>query len=168
VFFAALPEPGTLRQLEFGLKSLPAGLGRRVPVGNLHMTLAFVGAVSDERLNCLCEKANQIIPPDIDVGLERLGCFPRAAVLWLAPNVVPRVLADLAGALAGVLADCGAAAEPRPFSPHVTLARRVRAVPSGLVLSPVAWRSRGFALMESVSGANGVRYRVVQRYTLGG
>ena len=168
VFFAALPEPGTLRQLEAGLKSLPAGLGRRVPVENLHMTLAFVGAVSDERLACLCAKAGKLVAPDIAMTLERLGCFARAAVLWLGPQAVPDVLSDLAATLAGVLADCGAVAESRPFSPHVTLARRVRAVPQGLALPPVAWRSRGFALMESVSGVNGVRYRVVQRYTLGG
>lgn len=168
MFFAALPEPETQRQLEMGLMSLPAGLGRRVPVGNLHMTLAFVGSVSDERLTCLSEKASRVVPPDIFMELERLGYFARTAVLWLGPKALPEVLADLASALAGVLADCSAVSEPRPFSPHVTLARRVRAPPSGLALPPVAWRSRGFALMESVSGADGVRYRVVRRYTLGG
>ena len=164
VFFAALPERRTLHQLEAALQVLPAKPGRRVPVGNLHMTLAFVGAVDAQRLDCLRETARRVVPPDVAMDLNRLGCFPRAAVLWLGPEGAPEDLSALARDLSGVLADCGAVPEARPFSAHVTLARRVRAVPDGLELPPVVWRSRGFALMESVSGERGVRYRIVERY----
>ena len=164
VFFAALPERRTLRQLEAALQALPAKPGRRVPVGNLHMTLAFVGAVDVQRLDCLRETARRVVPPDIAMDLNRLGCFPRAAVLWLGPEATPADLSVLARELSAVLADCGAVPETRPFSAHVTLARRVRAVPDGLELPAVVWRSRGFALMESVSGEGGVRYRIVERY----
>jgi RNA 2',3'-cyclic 3'-phosphodiesterase len=165
VFFAALPERRTLRELETALQGLPPGLGRRVPVGNLHLTLAFVGGVVGEGLACLREKAQRLDTPDIDMSLMHLGCFNRAGVLWLGPDGVPAGLSALARELAGVLAECGIVAETRAFSPHVTLARRVRRhVPDGLKLPPVVWRSHGFALMESVSGEHGVCYRIVERY----
>jgi RNA 2',3'-cyclic 3'-phosphodiesterase len=164
VFFAALPERRTLRELETALQGLPPGLGRRVPAGTLHLTLAFVGGVAGERLACLREKAQRLDTPDIAMSLMHLGCFSRAGVLWLGPDGVPAELSALARALAGVLAGCGAVPEARVFSPHVTLARRVRRVPDGVELPPVAWRSHGFALMESVSGEHGVRYRIVERY----
>lgn len=164
VFFAALPETHTRRQLEAGLKVLSARPGRRVPANNLHLTLAFVGAVSEERLACLRERARRVDAPDIAMNLNRLGCFSRAGGLWLGPEVVPADLATLAQALSSVLADCGTVPEARAFAPHVTLARLLRNVPPGLALPPVAWHSHGFALMESVSGEHGVRYRIVDRY----
>lgn len=164
VFFAALPERSTLRGLEAALQALPPGTGRRVPVGNLHMTLAFVGTVGAERLDCLRAKARRLDAPVIAMGLGRLGSFRRAGVLWLGPETVPAELSALARLLADVLAECGAAPEARAFAPHVTLARRLRGIPDGLELPPVAWHSRGFALMESVSGEHGVRYRIVERY----
>lgn len=164
LFFAALPGSATLRRLEAVLGALPAGVGRRVAPRDLHLTLAFVGAVVGSRLDCLRTGARRVAAPEVDLCLDRLGCFPRAAVLWLGPEAVPEVLSGLASDLAGVLSACGVTPDARPFAPHVTLARRVRCLPPGLQMGPVAWRSCGFALMESVRGPRGAAYRIVERY----
>jgi 2'-5' RNA ligase len=44
----------------------------------------------------------------------------------------------------------GIALDPRPFAPHVTLARRARGGAPPAEAAEVAWEARGFALVESV------------------
>lgn len=164
MFFAALPEADTHRQLRAVLGTLEESPGRRVPVGNLHLTLAFAGAVDSATLDCLRAGARRVVPRPIAMRLDRFGCFPRAGVLWLGSNTVPPDLFALAGELAEVLAACQCTYEERPYRPHITLARGVRAVPTGLIAPSVEWRSAGFALMESVRGAEGVRYQALETY----
>lgn len=168
VFFAALPEPETRAQLLAALAALPRDVGRRSRADNLHLTLAFVGAAEGASLACLRTAARRVYAPEVSMPLERWGCFPKAAVLWLGAAQAPPALLELARSLSAVLAECGFAPETRAFRPHVTLARRVRAVPREAETAPaVFWRSRGFALMESVRGAGGVRYVALERYGRG-
>lgn len=164
LFFAALPESETLHQLEATLMALPADLGRLVPAPNLHLSLAFVGAVSGVHLECLRMRARRVVAPEITLCLEHFGHFAHAEVLWIGPQTVPVELSELVAQLTAVVSACGVAPDTRPYVPHVTLARRVRRLPLTLELTPVAWRARGFALMESMRAPHGTMYRIVERY----
>ena len=112
---------------------------RRVPPANVHLTLRFLGEISDDQaaaaagaLASACAGARAF-----SFALERLGAFPRPgspSVLWAGPAETPPALARLAGDLESALATSGFEPEDRPFRPHLTLARRRRRerVPKGL------------------------------------
>jgi 2'-5' RNA ligase len=138
---------------------------RWVDVGGIHLTLAFLGAVADER------------PPEILAALARaaagrrqialaareVGGFPsrrRPRVLWVGVGGEVAALARLAGAVAAALEPLGFPPEERPFHPHLTLAR-VRS-PRGLGRLVAALEAAG----EPDLGAWTVREVVLYRSRL--
>lgn len=123
----ALGESG--RQLQSVLKSLAA---MRRPVAavlpdNLHVTLKFLGDTSRSRLDAIQQAIAAAVigqsPFTLRVG--PLGAFPNAD----RPSVVWAGLADaepltaLVERLETSLGSLGFSREPRPFQPHLTLAR---------------------------------------------
>jgi 2'-5' RNA ligase len=87
-------------------------------------------------------------------------------VAWLAPDETPSALAALVGALGDRLAAAGYPPEPRPYRPHVTLARKVAKLPAAVLPEGFHWRSVDFALVESLSLAVPPRYRVLATWPL--
>lgn len=165
--FAALdPSAEAVASLHDALAvaSIPADL-RVLPAAQWHLTLAFYGEVTDERVGDLSERlgraARRTAPPTL--RLEGAGTFGRRArrahVLW----------AGLAGDVDGVrrLAErCAAAGrragigmEDRPFRPHLTIGR-TRGREADLTdviaaLSPYAgpsWTAGELRLVESHLG----------------
>jgi 2'-5' RNA ligase len=107
---------------------------RWVPVDNLHLTLWFIGEVDEVRASAV---VSALLPPfpheAFDVHIGGLGAFPPSGaprVLWLgvrAGQDALRVLHDETGAR---LRPLGFAAERRPYSAHLTIAR-VKETPAG-------------------------------------
>ena len=95
------------------------------PVGNLHLTTKFIGDWPEERLDEL-RQALAGVPTagPVAIGVRGLGFFPntRSPRVFWAGVVAPRLTA-LAGATEQALEPLGIAAENRPYSPHLTLAR---------------------------------------------
>ncbi len=69
----------------------------------------------------------------------------------------------LAAALEAAAASCGLHTDPRPYVPHITLARHVRYLPD-VNIEPISWRAEAFCLVESCSEPDGVNYKVIQRW----
>lgn len=92
----------------------------------LHLTLAFLGPVPDERLAVVVRAVEQgargHAPFTLRVrGAGTFGGRARARVLWAgidAPGLV-----ELQAAIDGRLREAGFELEERPFKPHLTLAR---------------------------------------------
>lgn len=141
---------------------------RPVPVENLHITLVFLGGVTEPVRNCVEQVASTIDSPAMTVALDRLGYWPRKRMLWAIPDpaTVPGTLLDLVTALHDGLAACDVALEQRDYRPHVTLARRLAHAPRYGHFPAVEWRFGQFALMESVSTPAGVRYPVLRTWPL--
>lgn len=164
VFFALEPDARTAAALHDAAEAAAlASGGRRTPPHNLHMTIAFLGAVSEPRLG----QVRQV--PPIHVGsfgleLDHCGYLRRARTLTLEPRSVPPPLTALYELLWRGLSRAGFERERRPFRPHVTIARRASA--SREPVEPVVWRVRALTLMESVPEAGGVRYRALDRWAL--
>jgi 2'-5' RNA ligase len=78
---------------------------------------------------------------------------------------VPAKLSELEQQLWAALADRGFEREPRPFIPHMTLARRARAVEDEAV-EAVPWHVAELALVESLPTPNNVHYEVLERWPL--
>lgn len=93
---------------------------------NLHVTLKFLGAVADEKLEEV-RAALANIRSDQAVTLEfrGLGFFPnekRPRVFWVGMEASPN-LKTLASDIEVAVEELGIPREKREFSPHLTLAR---------------------------------------------
>ena len=168
LFFALWPDEETrARLVQHTRKITSSSGGRRVPAENLHITLAFLGSIAAHRLECVLDAAGGIATEEFSVTLDRVGHWPRPQILWFGPEHAPPAMAALAEALWSALERCHVERERRPFSAHLTLARKVRRVPVAAdAVRPVPWVVRDFALVESVTHAQGARYLVRQSWRL--
>lgn len=112
------------RQLRGQLASAPV---RWTPVKNIHLTLKFLGDVSETNLSGLYAilKREAEKRPAFSLEVSGLGAFPslsRPRVVWVGVQA-PGELAALQHAIDLETARLGYPSEERPFSPHLTLGR---------------------------------------------
>lgn len=110
--------------------SLKQALGQRVrwvPVGNIHLTLKFLGDIHTSHV----EFINQMLAREaaahagFEVRISGLGAFPnlkRPRILWVGLQA-PAALGALQRAIEAGAGRLGYEKEERPFSPHLTLGR---------------------------------------------
>ncbi|MCE9624073.1 MAG: RNA 2',3'-cyclic phosphodiesterase [Deltaproteobacteria bacterium] len=90
-----------------------------------HLTLRFLGEVGEEAKQSLVESLKGISGPPFQCGLQGVGVFPsprRPSVLWVGFTPCPALFA-LQEILELEVQKLGFAREPKPFHPHLTLAR---------------------------------------------
>jgi 2'-5' RNA ligase len=94
----------------------------------LHVTLKFLGEVSDGRLSEFCEAvtaAAEFIEP-FTLRLTELGCFPTSRnprVLWCGVEDASDACARWVELADPLFEDLGVPRETRRFHPHITLGR---------------------------------------------
>lgn len=158
LFFALWPDAPAREALATVAARVAARLeGRPVPAANLHLTLAFLGEVDAARVDALEQAAGGIAAHAFTVSLDRLGGFRRAGVAWAGCRQCPESLARLQADLDARIREAGFAPDPRPFAPHLTLARRVRGTAGVADMEPVRWLANAFALVESARDRGGYR-----------
>jgi 2'-5' RNA ligase len=87
-----------------------------------HITLQFLGNTDQQHCDCVLARLGEIHAGQFEVRLGELGFFDRVGVFFV--DVVPSAdLVELARRLTEATANCGFAAETRPYHPHITLAR---------------------------------------------
>ena len=164
VFFALWPDEGTREALVLATQvAVDRSAGRATPRANLHVTLAFLGAIGEPAL----ARVRQISPPLAErfvLSIDTLGFRQRARLLWAAPRAVPPALLELESWLWSELAELGIPRERRAYRPHVTLARKARHVSD--TLTPVRWPVAKFALVESSPGARSSVYEILATWPL--
>lgn len=114
---------------------VPGFDARWIPRDNLHLTLLFLGETGDAAAAALSAALTRapFMGGPFEMTLGSCGAFPRAGVarvLWLAVEDGAARLTGVHAELARRLAPLGIEPEPRPYTPHLTLAR-VRAAPRG-------------------------------------
>ena len=140
--------------------------GRPVHPQHLHLTLSFLGELPQEQRACLQRQARKLRVAAFTLCLDRWGHFDRARVFWLGCKECPDALGELQNGLRQALPRCGLPAEERPFTPHVTLVRKVPRPRGNGEPIPIEWPVRSFVLAESVATPMGRVYQVVERYGL--
>ena len=149
--FVALWPDASLRAQLAGFRAAwqwPAGV-RPVAGENLHVTLHFIGSFARERIGALVRRLGSIATPALDLRADGVAIWRGGiAVLLLRGDAATTALhADIGSAVR----EFGIAPDPRPFAPHVTLARRATgAQPPGD--ADLEWRASGFVLAESRPG----------------
>ncbi|AJR07480.1 RNA 2',3'-cyclic phosphodiesterase [Photobacterium gaetbulicola] len=155
------------------LSSQCCRLGRPVSQENLHITLAFLGMVTDEQTNSIVAAAQQLTaPPAFSLRLTTLGYWKRSKVIWLAPEQPPLPLLALAQQLKSLVESCGLEQESRPFKPHITLAKSVAKRPERLpAFDKIDFHFKHFGLYISKPVSHGcrqgVQYQLLSQWPLG-
>ena len=148
----------------------------------VHLTLRFLGDVDEVRVGPVAAAVAATAAEHRPLWLEvrGAGAFPsprRARVAWLGLGGDLASLAALAAGLDRHLAPLGFAAESRPFTPHLTVARaRAPGGAHGLAASleaaseaiiPIPWRADAITLFESHLERGGARHQPLLRAPLG-
>jgi 2'-5' RNA ligase len=129
-YFIGIPLPSDVRK-KLKVQSWP-GLSRYkdeklVPQNNWHITLAFIGDLEEEKVESLKSLLQVFQWGDaFKVGVRNFGAFPsleEGRVLWMGCEKGSEDLKILAEKLRRQLDDLGISYDPKPFVPHITLAR---------------------------------------------
>jgi len=163
LFFALWPDETVSGKITSICDRLPPGCGRKVQSGNVHITLVFLGDIDETSLGCLLAGVETVPMEPFTLVLDRPGWWRKSQVLWIAPATVPETLQALYEQLASLASGCGIATERRPYSPHMTLARKVFRKPRLPEFEPVIWDVRQFSLMRAETLPSGARYEPVWR-----
>jgi 2'-5' RNA ligase len=92
----------------------------------IHVTLKFIGEVSDDRVEKIGNALSAVAPSaPVEMNFRGTGFFPnerRPRVFWIGIVATPN-LAEIAAQVETQLEPLGIARESREFKPHLTLAR---------------------------------------------
>lgn len=168
LFFAlSLPTALQKQVIQWRADSFESEAGRPVAAANLHLTLAFLGEVSDHKAGILGDIASRIASPAFSVRLDDLGHWPRPGVVWLGTRRAPLGLLQLASLLRSHAARNGCHQPTMPFHPHISLLRGATR-PVTLPAATPEWQLNAteFSLYESRFHQGRTRYQCLQSWPL--
>lgn len=169
LFFAFWPDDSMREALVHAThKAARASGGRPVPAENLHSTVVFLGSVPEDRLPAVAAAADQLQRAPLQLTFDRLEHWAKPALLCLGCTAPEQSASDLATSLSKLLLGQGLAPEPKPYRPHVTIARKVARPREVGAMHPLDWRIDQLTLMESITAPEGPRYTVLQQWPLRG
>lgn len=178
VFVAIALDPELRHGLAAHLRANLAGEqlpGRTSPAENWHITLRFVGKVSQtdyEKLLARLDEAD--LGSGFALGFAALGAFPkpaRATVLWLGVDRGADELCRLAAVVEEATVSAGFIPEERPFHPHLTLSRirppqDVRRLTKTMPVFPLSQSVTHVTVFESYLQRGPAVYAPLERFAL--
>ena len=121
--FVALEVP---RNAAMSLSLLRGGLpgARWIDVENFHITLRFIGDIDGRTADEVVDKLDRIERPEFQLSLSGIGSFgsKKPHSVFAGVTQEPEMYA-LQAEIERICQRLGLAADPRKFTPHVTLAR---------------------------------------------
>lgn len=122
-----VPCPPTLARVLEELRSCGADL-KVVPAENLHLTLKFLGEIPEAQGAVILGRLRAAgFPARYEIELRDVGAFPdwrRLNVLWAGTTDPQGHLASSFAQSERLFAEIGFPGEARPFSAHLTVARK--------------------------------------------
>jgi 2'-5' RNA ligase len=165
-----------------GRQILPAL--RWVDAAGIHLTLAFLGELDDDRLAQAMGAARSAAALCAPFtyrfsGLGTFGAARQPRVLWMGVSEPSGALHQVHQRLALALEQQGFPREQRPFSPHLTLARItfpltpahlqvLQELLASYQFSSAASRVSHISVMKSELARSGARYTCLQTYACDG
>jgi len=162
LFLALWPDAQAADKLERLARDLATlSGGKPVPAARIHLTLAFLGQIPDDRI---AEAASVEIHADcFTVVLDCVGSFRAGRVAWAGAMRPADALLALQSSLSTQLRARGFLLEDRAFAPHITLARRISKPVPRSPIEPIVWTAREAALVRTQAGS----YTTLQAFSLG-
>ena len=175
--FVALPLPD---DLALRLVALGSGVdcARWGPAENLHITLRFIGGVSEPVGDDIAYNLSTVRADPFRVTMASTGQFAsrgRTRALWIGVDKSPDLEA-LRNNVGNVLVRAGLQRSSRKYIPHVTIgriknARRNRVIGwlrSNSTFFATPFEVRNFVLYQSCIGRNGPDYLPIANYQFAG
>ena len=163
LFFALWPDAAAADALQrLAADVVVVAGGRARPAGKIHLTLAVLGDVED--LAGAQDAAAAIRAAPFDVRLDCVGSFRRARVSWAGMLRPDAALVEMQAELENQLRQRGFALEARPFTPHVTLARKADRPLPRAAIAPIEWKALELTLVRSMPGTG--EYAVLEGWKL--
>jgi 2'-5' RNA ligase len=166
LFFAVWPPPQTSAALaQWAVEAAARTGGRALAEASIHLTLAFLGNVGEDRLPAALRAARRTRGSSHDLPIEQAKRWSDNDLVWVGPKRTPPELAALAQSLCSELQREGFAIDARPFVAHVTLVRKAR---RGVLphLPHVQWPVPEFTLVHSMLSRHGSSYSVLERFPM--
>jgi 2'-5' RNA ligase len=178
--FVAIDLPEPLKQ-QLSALAMPIDGVRWTSTANLHLTLRFIGDVSQDVAEEIQAALPAVQSPPFSLQLSGVATFPGHSrkpprIIWAGLSNPP-ALQSLHEKIETVIRDLGLTPDNRPFTPHITLGRvkstdehTVSAI-GQFIEHNAAYHSAAFVpaefvLMESQPSASGQIYTALARYPL--
>ncbi|UUP17398.1 RNA 2',3'-cyclic phosphodiesterase [Nitratireductor thuwali] len=172
--FTALEIP---RDAALSLSLLRGGLpgARWIDVENYHLTLRFIGDVEGHVADEIADALDRVRRPSFQLTLSGVGAFgqkkPHAIWAGVAPSPD---LHSLQGEIERICQRLGLLADPRKFTPHVTLARLRGASPADVAaylsargnFAAMPFKVGRFVLMSARDSIGGGPYIIEEAWPL--
>ncbi len=135
--------------------------GRAVDRREWHVTLAYIGAFPEERIDELLEAKQDITMEPFRLRFDRLEFWPRPKIAALVPPTIPPELERLVEALKGKIFAAGVESLQRVYRPHVTVVRTARPFEVQRLAQSAMIEWSSYELLESISERGTVTYRPI-------
>ena len=165
IFFALWPDKETRSSLSTITQLFKDEKFRLVKKSNLHITLEFLGEVSESNQQQLIDQANLIKAEPFEIELTRIGWWRKPGVLWIGTHHIPEQLIHLVGSIKKIVERQDLETEKRSYEPHVTIARKVKQIQLPKQSFNIRWPVNSIVLVESKSTDMGLVYQIVQKWT---
>ena len=166
-FLAALPALDTCRKIAAAARTLDLpGASRYLPPDNYHVTLLFLGEVSDAEVQSIREIGEAQRVERSSLRFDRWEYWKDAGAVVASSSDRPQSLLNLRATLAARLAQHGVSFDDKPLRPHITVARKIAQAPVLQALSEFSCEVRAFSLVSSVTASSGSVYTVVGTWPL--
>ena len=151
-------------------KQLPDFKGKLTEKDNLHLTLKFLGEISDEQVNNIKEKLEKIKFNKFKAKLQNIGVFSESFVriIWINLENCDGLQKEIDNALSKLFK------REERFMSHLTIAR-VKYIKDKqkfldslkkIKIAPVEFEVQGFALKKSTLTGRGPIYGDIIRFSL--
>ncbi len=159
LFVALWPEDEARTKLSNKQLELKLGdYGRLIPASNLHITLLFLGEVPLNEIPEIESFVKSIELTPFSFTISKIGFWPHNKIVWAGVENIETELEELSNKIRIGLKRY--VSDRRRFTPHVTLARKVRRRVA-CELTPIEWRVRKVYLVRSVLSHKGSQYKLI-------
>ena len=165
IFFALWPDKETRSSLSTITQLFKDEKFRLVKKSNLHITLEFLGEVSESNQQQLIDQVNLIKAEPFEIELTRIGWWRKPGVLWIGTHHIPEQLIHLVGSIKKIVERQDLETEKRSYEQNVTIARKVKQIQLPKQSFNIRWPVNSIVLVESKSTDMGVVYQIIQEWT---
>ncbi|HEY3849571.1 MAG TPA: RNA 2',3'-cyclic phosphodiesterase [Steroidobacteraceae bacterium] len=167
LFFAAFLDSESRRSVSAAVRALELeGASAYLPPEKYHMTLVFIGGVSDSVVQAVREIGEAQRVECVSLRFDRWEFWDGARAVVASSPDRPEPLIQLRASLSAGLMHRGVAFDDKPLRPHITVARKLAQAPVLPKLSEFSCTLRAFSLVSSVTAPGGSVYTVVDSWPL--
>lgn len=164
-FFALWPDDDTREKIADITRQLPQNDNEKMTIPpNLHLTLSFLGSVSEDFIRRAASSAKTIKSSPIKLDIDGMSDFSHG-IRYLTIKDKENSLKTLQANLNRILIGEGFRPERRAFVPHITIVRRLKETTPPPSIKPIAWAANRFYLVRTHPDRDR-KYEIIKTFKL--